>query len=70
MNYETSSEEAIEWVIETLEMLQFGSNVNRKLDIFVQQSAVDMERKWTMSEITDGFLPFFELREGTPWNSV
>ena len=67
INYDTHvTESALEWSLHNFYILQLEPNQKRKQDIFISQSEIYFEEKWSVMEIESKGVRFFEFEASSP----
>ena len=69
INYEMrDTNKAIEWNLHNFLTLQIEPTQTRKQDIFISESEVYFESKWSLVELNNSGVKFAEFNAGSPWS--
>ena len=71
VNYDKhNTHEALEWSLHNFFVLQLEPTSHRKQDLFVSESEIYFESKWSPVEIYSNGVPFVEFTAGSAWTEI
>ena len=69
INYEEGMEDALEWTLnDSSYFIRLSPEQRYKQNLFVSQSGIYFESKWSFHEIDRKEKKFYELQEGSYWS--